>query len=341
MIDETTAPLDITVAVCTWNRAPLLAETLGILSAVRVPAGVEWECLVVDNNSTDRTRDVVASFADRLPLRGLFEPIAGLARARNRASCEARGDVVLFLDDDIRVGGEWLAAYVEAIARRPEASYFGGRIVPRYLSDPPAFVTSNLPTLAGLLGMLDFGAEERHFRDRESPYGGNMAVRRAVFTSCSFDERLGHRHDERVLGDETDFFEELHRWGRVGVWVPAAKGEHLVPPEHLTPAAVHRHFSAYGRSLVRRGDMGRTWILAFPRSACRAFCRLTHAHVSLRRALGSARWVPLFARCATWEGMLDEAEALPPVQKGADKTNSMNRVSRRSRLYRRTRTGVL
>jgi glycosyltransferase involved in cell wall biosynthesis len=334
--------LDITVAVCTWNRAALLAETLGILSAVRVPAGVEWECLVIDNNSSDRTREVLASFAGRLPLRGLFEPIAGLARARNRAAREARGDFVLFLDDDIRVDREWLAAYVEAIARWPEASYLGGRIVPRYLNDPPSFVTSNLPTLAGLLGSLDFGPEERHFRAGENPYGGNMAVRRAAFASCRFDERLGHRHHERVLGDETDFFEELRRRAQQGVWVPAAKGEHLVPPEHLTLDAVYRHFAAYGRWLVRRDDVRRTWILALPRWVCRTFCLTTRARISLRRMLGLASWVPLLARCATWEGMLDEAAAaLPLAQKGTGKTSSMSRVSSRLRLYRRARTSIL
>jgi glucosyl-dolichyl phosphate glucuronosyltransferase len=334
--------LDITVAVCTWNRAPLLAETLEIVSAIRVPAGIQWECLVIDNSSTDRTREVLASFAARLPLRGLFEPIAGLARARNRAAREARGDFVLFLDDDIRVDREWLASYVEAIARWPGASYFGGRIVPRYLSDPPSFVKSNLQTLNGLLGTLDIGVEGRPFCDGESPYGGNMAVRRAVFANCSFDERLGHRHHERVLGDETDFFEALRRRGQLGVWVPAAIGEHLVPPEHLTPDAVHRHFSAYGRSLVRRADVRRTWILAFPRWVCRAFCLITRARISLRQTLGSASWVPLLARCATWEGMLDEAEmALPLAQKGTGKTSSLNRLSSRLGLYRRTRTGIL
>jgi glycosyltransferase involved in cell wall biosynthesis len=249
--------VDATVAICTWNRAASLAATLESLCAVRVPAGLDWECLVVNNNCTDRTDDVLESFAGRLPLRCLIEPIPGLSRGRNRGVREARGDLVLWMDDDIHVDKEWLAAYVDAAERWPQATYFGGSIEPLYLCEPLSFVTANVGTFQGLLGIRNFGPLERPFREGDGPYGGNMAIRRSVFEKWMFDERLGHQHAYRIAGDETAFFEGLRKSGHEGVWVPGARVRHVITPDQLTAAGIRRHFKAYGRFLVRRGDTRR------------------------------------------------------------------------------------
>jgi glycosyltransferase involved in cell wall biosynthesis len=302
--------VDATVVICTWNRAALLAESLEILCDIRVPPDLEWECLVVNNNCTDGTDDVLASFAGRLPLRRLFEPNPGISRARNHAAREARGDLVLWMDDDIHVDRDWLAAYAEAAGRWPEATYFGGRIAPLYRQEPHPFVTDNLETFQGLLGIRDFGLTERLFTEGENPYGGNMAMRRSVFEKWMFDEKLGHRHAERLVGEETAFFDGLRQQGQNGVWVPAARVRHVIAAEQLSGAGVRRHFAAFGRSLVRRGDEQRTWILSYPRWLCRGYCLLTRARIRLLQLIGSTMWVPLLARCATWEGMLDEVRAV-------------------------------
>ena len=308
-------PVQATVVICTWNRASFLSETLEILCAIRVPPNLEWECLVVNNNCTDGTDDVLASFVGRLPLRRLFEPDPGLSRARNCAAREARGDLVLWMDDDIHVDREWLAAYVDAAGRWPEATYFGGNIEPHYVREPHRLVTANLETFQGLLGIRDFGPAERPFPEGEGPYGGNMAVRRSVFEKWTFDERLGHRHAERITGEETAFFGGLRQQGHVGVWVPAARVSHVITAGDLTAAAIHRHFVSYGRLLVRRADLQRTWILSYPRGLCLGYCLLTRARIRLLRLAGRTDWVPLLARCATWEGMLDEAANRPRPRK--------------------------
>ena len=87
------------------------------------------EVLIVDNNCTDGTHvGVVEAFRERLPIRRVTESRQGLAHARNRAMEDFRGDVLLFTDDDVRLGPGWLAAYQDAIHRFSEADYFGGRI---------------------------------------------------------------------------------------------------------------------------------------------------------------------------------------------------------------------
>ena len=301
--------MNVTIAICTWNRAALLADTLETLSQIRVPAGIEWECLIVNNSCTDNTNDVVASFARSMPMRALFEPMPGLSRARNHAVREARGDLILFTDDDVQLDCEWMSAYVEAAARWPQASYFGGMIEPRYQSEPPAFVTANLKLLQGMLACHDYGSIERVFGEYEEPWGGNMAIRRSVFAQFLFDESLGHRHEDRVMGEESDLFDKLRALKHLGVWVPGAHVKHLVPANILTAEGVRRHFHSDGRTMVRMGNIQHTRILRLPRWMIRALCGVANKRIERLRASESSAWVPLLARCAMWEGMLDESSA--------------------------------
>jgi glycosyltransferase involved in cell wall biosynthesis len=106
--------MHVTVAICSWNRARRLVQTLDSLTALAVPDGVDWELLVVNNNCTDDTDRVVASFTDRLPLRLLHEPTPGLSCARNRAVQHAAGEYILWTDDDVVVDSAWLTSYHRA-----------------------------------------------------------------------------------------------------------------------------------------------------------------------------------------------------------------------------------
>lgn len=86
----------ITVAVCTWNRARLRDQTLAAMRQLQVPAGVEWELLVVNNNCTDATDDVIERHSTHLPIRRLFEVKQGHSHARNRAVAEATGELIVW-----------------------------------------------------------------------------------------------------------------------------------------------------------------------------------------------------------------------------------------------------
>src|SRR4051794_1841821 len=114
----------LTVAICTWNRADLLAKTLGNLCTLDRLPGADWELVLVDNGSTDSTRQVADRFAGRLPLRYVVEPLRGLSNARNRAIREARSDLVVWTDDDVLVGPGWLRAYAGAERQHPDSAFF-------------------------------------------------------------------------------------------------------------------------------------------------------------------------------------------------------------------------
>src|SRR5438876_1065934 len=173
--------MHVTVAICTWNRAALLDQTLARMRDLCPPAGVTWELVVVDNNCTDGTAAVVARHAAHLPVRRVVEPKQGHSNARNRGVDEARGDYLIWTDDDVLVAPDWLGAYSAAFSRRPDAGYFGGKIEPWFEADPPpAWVTANLDLLQGMLVIRDLGPEERPFAKDEQPFGANMAFPLAV-----------------------------------------------------------------------------------------------------------------------------------------------------------------
>ena len=156
----------VSVCICTYNRSQSLQRTLNsFASQIDINLG-PVEVLIVDNNCTDDTPKVVEAFRERLPIRRVTESRQGLAHARNRAVADFRGDVLLFTDDDVRLGPGWLAAYQDAIRRFPDADYFGGRILPDWGQAKPRWIGDEpLPLIDGVLVWFDHGAETRLVRD--------------------------------------------------------------------------------------------------------------------------------------------------------------------------------
>src|SRR3974390_2890956 len=141
--------LRISVCICTYNREISLRRTLQSLCLQKSASLTKHEILVVDNNSSDRTEDVVAEFQKTLQIRRVLEPKQGLSYARNKAVLEARGDVLIFTDDDVRVEQNWLVAYQAALARFPNVEYFGGRILPDWGAHKPRWLREPLPLVTG------------------------------------------------------------------------------------------------------------------------------------------------------------------------------------------------
>lgn len=173
----------VTVLICTRNRAESLRLTLDSLAAVAVPAGWAVELIVVDNGSTDHTNEVVAGFSMKgVPVRRVFEPRTGLSVARNTGVAEAKGDVLLFSDDDVRFPADWIEGMGRPIlAGEAEAVQGGVRIAPHL----------ERPWLTGALRTWVAAVED----PREGPeglVGANMAIgAQTVRRLGGFDTRLG------------------------------------------------------------------------------------------------------------------------------------------------------
>src|SRR5690349_5184620 len=136
--------MDVTIAICTRNRAASLRRMLNSLTLVEFPGGTQCEVVVVDNGSTDDTASIIESFAGALPIRHDVEPAPGVSFARNRAVGMARGKFIVWTDDDVVVDRQWLSAYVAAFGRWPEADLFGGKILPVFEGPVPAWLKPSL-----------------------------------------------------------------------------------------------------------------------------------------------------------------------------------------------------
>src|SRR5690349_8324240 len=130
----------VSICICTHDRAEKLKGTLNSLAGQVGIQSESIEVLIVDNNCTDATPEILQAFRKTLPVRCVKERVQGLAHARNRAIAEFNGDVLLFTDDDVRLDTNWLSAYQDAIRRFPQADYFGGRILPDWGQAKPGWM---------------------------------------------------------------------------------------------------------------------------------------------------------------------------------------------------------
>jgi glucosyl-dolichyl phosphate glucuronosyltransferase len=209
------------------------------------------EVLIIDNNCSDGTVNIVEEFQERLPIRRVIESQQGLAHARNRAVAEFRGDVLLFTDDDVRFGTGWLAAYQDAIRRFPAADYFGGRILPDWEEAKPWWVGDEpLPLIDGVLVWFDHGSETRPIGSTEPPpFGASFAIRRQLFDRIGvFRVDLGTGGTGLGRGEETELLMRARNAGAHGVYVGEAVCFHAYDRARFTAAALYRYGIASARS---------------------------------------------------------------------------------------------
>lgn len=251
--------MQLSIVICTWNRAVLLGQTLEAMTRLRVPPETDWELLVVNNHCTDQTDEVTAAYVDRLPLRRLWEPTPGKTHACNRAVREVRGDYVLWTDDDVLVSPDWMAEYLRAFERWPDAAVFGGPISPWFVDNPPRWLAQVFPRVACAYAVLDLGGQTRPLDPEQLlPYGANMATRTRELRKHPFDPLTGPRGERHGVGDETLVLQAILRAGNTGWWVPGARVRHYVPPQRQTVRFLRDYFRGHGELFGRQLDHSRS-----------------------------------------------------------------------------------
>ncbi|MEI8372302.1 MAG: glycosyltransferase [Planctomycetota bacterium] len=298
--------MKITVAICTWNRARLLDQTLRSLSNLEVSQGIEWEILVVNNNCTDETDAVIARHGNAIPLRRLFEPRAGLSNARNCAAAAATGELLLYIDDDVLIGTTWLTAYKDAAESLPDASFFGGPIEPCFENLPPAWIRRNMHVFGTIWGALDLGPEIRPFSSGESPFGANMGFRIHLVREFLFNPRLGYSGTGKVAGEEGELVMRAMNAAHVGYWIPTARLRHCMPSDRLTKRHLWDTFYGRGRAEAHLGD----WrdcpqLFGVPRYLIRRYYQGVLEKIVFLPTRG-ARWAKAFRNAASAKGFIDE-----------------------------------
>jgi glycosyltransferase involved in cell wall biosynthesis len=249
------AALTVSVAIPTYNRADFLRQTLAGIVAQQFPRD-HFEVLVIDNNSRDHTRAVVAEFAGAHPApRYVHEPQQGLDHARNRAIAEARGGIIVFGDDDILVQPDWLAQIAvpllaDAGTRRIGA--VGGEVIPVFPDGLPDWVREWHSPLA-------FRADAGPLEAKHSPMGANLAFPAWVFARLGpFHTALDRAAGNYFSGGDSEMVRRVRLAGLEVWFAPGAAVQHQMPASRTTfrYAARHAFDSARSRVIDRAGQPG-------------------------------------------------------------------------------------
>ena len=268
-----TPPPDISIVICTYNRAASLRLTLAALAAQVTRASVRWELVIVDNNSNDATQAVIQRFVStaEIPSRYVFVAEQGLSRARNAGVAASRGDIIGFTDDDVLPAADWVDR-IAITMEETKAQIVGGRIVPTWQEEPPAWLRHR-PAFHHALAILDY-ATAAHVRDAHSVpsvWGANMAFRRCVFERAGgFDTRRGLVGATLHRGEEIDLVARAIAAGCHAIYEPSIIVCHRIGPERMRMAYLSRLYfqRAEGDALVRpRAGPGAIRALSARRSA--------------------------------------------------------------------------
>jgi GT2 family glycosyltransferase len=238
------------VVIATYNRAGDLRDTLASLAGL-TPNGT-WEVIVVDNNSTDGTRQVVEAAASHFPapLRYVFEAEQGRSPALNAGIRLAEGDIIVTTDDDVRVEPDWLDRAAAGLERLG-CDYVGGRVLPIWGGPRPAWLPNRGGKHWAVIALLDYGTEPIEFGARV-PLGVNMAFRRSAFERAGLLDPDTGRKAGTLLGQEVrEWCIRARAAGVRGFYVPEMVVQHIIPASRLNKKYFRRWFYWRGISRAR------------------------------------------------------------------------------------------
>ncbi|MBI5082086.1 MAG: glycosyltransferase family 2 protein [Chloroflexi bacterium] len=218
----------ITVVVCTFNRASLLRTCLQSLVEQSVDVSC-YEVVVVNNNSTDSTPQVVKEFSDqRSNFSGVVEKTQGLANARNSGWRIASGEYVAYIDDDCKAPPEWIAVAKEII-EQVSPTVFGGPNFAFYNTPKP-------PWYKDIYSSTTLGDHSRVLSAREHLIGNNIFFQHTILDALGgFNSQLGMIGDKIAYGEETEMVMRIRSTmnDAITYYEPRLYVYHLVRPEKM------------------------------------------------------------------------------------------------------------
>lgn len=273
--------MDISIILATFQRADLLNQTLRSFCLLNTK-GLEWEVLIVDNAEDRRTHDILMSYSDEIPLKYLVETRRGKNNALNRAIPEAKGEVLVFTDDDVIVDPNWLIEVWEGTRRWPQYYVFGGRILPKFPKEKQ--VPFGHPFFENAFTIANWDIPEGYY-NADKVWGPNMAIRAFIFKrGWRFDPNVGPDGTQCYrMGSETDLTTRLERAGFKAIYLPRSIVFHQVRSEQMNTKHMYERAFRTGREYA--------YIAGIPKGAVLAgvppYLLLRMIKASLRFALSS------------------------------------------------------
>jgi len=201
----------ISVIICTYNREKYLP--LALYSLIKQTIKPEdYEIIIVNNNSTDRTEEISKKFIESNPqlnVKYVVEKQKGLSAARNRGILESSGEIIVFIDDDAEVTDNYLEEGIKFFENYPYVDAMGGKIIPKYENgEEPKWMSV---FLWGLVTKSDWGDKVRKYPYSKYPPGCSMAFRKKVFSEVGmFNSNLFLRCDDKYIFRQLDLFNKKY-----------------------------------------------------------------------------------------------------------------------------------
>lgn len=238
--------LKLTVIIPTYNRASSLAETLETLINQTYNHS-DFEVLVVDNASTDNTKEVVSSFASKSGgmVRYLYEPRRGSHFARNGAVKHAKGDLLYFTDDDVLAESNMLEELVKTLDIDPEIASVTGPVLAKWLTPPPEWVV-NISGKSSL-SLIDLPYYLLVSNEDPGIFSCHQLVRKSVLIEAG-----GYNPDivnGEWLGDnETGLNIKIRKLGYKFAYTGKAVIHHQIPASRMTQEYLNNRWANQGNS---------------------------------------------------------------------------------------------
>jgi glycosyltransferase involved in cell wall biosynthesis len=227
--------IQISAIICTHNRDTYLGAAIDSLLAQEL--SVNYEIVIVDNGSSDRTHEVVEQRSHHPHVKYIFEPTIGLSVARNTGAKHASADILAYLDDDAEASPQWLQVLYTAYQNNYKLAIAGGKVTLIWPpnTQPPKWLS---PGLAGNLGAYDLGNDIVNIEQPGlTPRGLNYSIRRSFLQEIGgFDPQLGRVGKNLLSNEELQMTEFALEHGWQVAYLPTALVAHNVAPERLKPS---------------------------------------------------------------------------------------------------------
>ena len=226
--------MELSIIISTYNNATSLVRTLESVAKQDYDKKA-WECVVVNNNSTDDTAERVSAFVEAHPelnIRVVEESQQGLSYARNRGIAESKGQVIAFIDDDETINEGFVSAYIDLFCNH--GAFVGSGVLKVcYDSKRPKWMSHYTEKM--IANPFDLGDEIVTVTTKITPTGGNMAFNREVFNLYgNFDTNLGRKGEVLFGGEENDMFDRIRDLGERVFYTPHAIAYHHIADRKLT-----------------------------------------------------------------------------------------------------------
>ena len=238
----------LSIIICSYNRASYISDALTSLYCQSAELNA-FEVIIVDNNSTDNTKEVYAIWR-QTNTNGQFtficETKQGASFARNTGAAIAKGEWVCFMDDDAVATLNYVENILKHIQNKPDAVGFGGRIIPKYIPSEPKWMSYYV---SSLVGNFDYAPIPCAFENGKYPLESNMIVKKSVYDKIGgFNVNLpGVVGTLRIGGEGKELFYKILALGHIIYYDPAICVHHVVEVKKLTSEYMYRVASGIGR----------------------------------------------------------------------------------------------